>query len=277
MLIKLYYRSNGSHQQQPVPYFFLPAYPHSCKVIEFKKEEQIDWWKELDVQVNAYAMQHEDVTLDRIFIVSTHPHLVPPPILDGLPLNKELRNVMDIRYMRSDNQETPNGRDVFVPHVVRFHHDDYRAGSGGMSPNLNQTVVRRQYFLFAPCLGKWDDRRRRWPAKAFNLLRNVSDSIVINDNHKYDSKKFDLAMKTSDFCIILPGATTSSVECWKAIFAGCIPVVFLTNKQQLPYDTFLDWSRFSIVVLKDILNKRRDFQILLQRLQDIRNNPKMLV
>jgi hypothetical protein len=160
-------------------------------------------------------MKHAGVVLDRIFIVSTHAHLVPPPLVNGLPLNHELRNVMDIRYMRSDNQETPNGRDVFVPYEINLQH--YKEAS------LNQ--LKRQYFLFAPCLEKWDDRLRQWRVKAFNLLSNVSDSIVVDFD--YDSKKFDLAMKTSDFCIILPGDTTSTSKYLKAIYAGCIPVIFL--------------------------------------------------
>lgn len=164
--------------------------------------------------------------------------------------------------MRSDNQETPNGRDIFIPYVINFHQfkDD----------SLNQS--KRPNFLFAPCNEKWDDRVRKWRVKAFSLLKNVSDSIVLDSG--YDSKKFDIAMKTSDFCIILPGDTTSTSKCWKAIFSGCIPVLFLTNKQQLPYERFLDWSKFSIIVLKDILNQGNKFQLLLTRLQNIRNNPK---
>ena len=205
--------------------------------------------------------QEEDVVLDRIFIVSTHPHLIPPPIVNGLPINHELRNVIDIRYMRSDNQETPNGRDIFIPYGISFQ--QFRESS----PNQS----KRSYFLFALCNEKWDDRVRKWRVKAYSLLKNVSDSIVVDTD--YDSKKFDTAMKTSDFCIILPGDTTSTSKSWKAIFSGCIPVLFITNKQQLPFERFLDWSKFSIIVLKDILNQRNKFQLLLDKLYNIRNNP----
>ena len=210
--------------------------------MKLTNEKRFDWWRELDAEVGKVAIK-QDVILDRIFIISTHPHALPPPIVNGFPLHHDLRNVFDIRYVRSDNQETPNGRDIFVPHDINLKH--WQEGS--------LQLPRRPNFLFAPCLEKWDDRIRMWRVKAFNLLRNVPDSIVVN--YDYDSKKFETAMKTSDFCIILPGDTTSTSKYWKAIYAGCIPVLFMTNRQQLPFNNFLDWSKFSIIVLKDILNR----------------------
>mmetsp|Transcript_19111 Transcript_19111/g.27338 ORF Transcript_19111/g.27338 Transcript_19111/m.27338 type:complete len:549 (-) Transcript_19111:133-1779(-) len=250
-------------------YYFLPAYHFTCRIDEYKLSDRIQWWIDLDSELHGIILRAGEiegpfVTLDRIFMVSTHPHHVPPP--REIPMHFQYRNILDMRYFRSDNQESPNGRDVYIPYVVhaeRFHLN-----------NWNISLSPRPKFIFANCLAKSDEIVRNWRVKAYNLLSVhslvVNTSIVVS---KYTTEKeFDEALVLSDFCIIVPGDTTSTARLYKAIFSGCIPVIFVTNIQQLPFQNFVDWSTFSIIVLKDILNYPRKMDTLVKTLSLIRTD-----
>jgi hypothetical protein len=80
----------------------------------------------------------------------------------------------------------------------------------------------------------------------------------------------------SDFCAILPGDTTSTAKLYKAIFAGCIPIIFLSFPGELPFFHFIDWSKFSVIVAKDILNSAVSMNELLAYLQNIRKDQVLL-
>eukprot|EP00747_Dinoflagellata_sp_TGD_P152875 gnl/TRDRNA2_/TRDRNA2_177347_c0_seq1.p1 gnl/TRDRNA2_/TRDRNA2_177347_c0~~gnl/TRDRNA2_/TRDRNA2_177347_c0_seq1.p1 ORF type:complete len:463 (+),score=48.69 gnl/TRDRNA2_/TRDRNA2_177347_c0_seq1:54-1391(+) len=49
----------------------------------------------------------------------------------------------------------------------------------------------------------------------------------------------------SHFCLCPKGASSYTSRVFEALFAGCIPVI-LSDHMRLPFDTIVDWSKFSI-------------------------------
>ena len=89
---------------------------------------------------------------------------------------------------------------------------------------------------------------------------------------------FDDALRNSDFCFILPGDTPSTSILYKAVFAGCIPVIFVAfpeQSEQLPFYLLLNYSSFSIVVCKDVVFSDEAISSLLAQLNTI-NQDKVL-
>jgi len=245
---------------------FVPAYITSCRIYNMSRPAQIQWWVDLDAEINAFTvagLKGQIVPLDRIFIISTHPRNIPPTM--DFPLHFRFRNLLELRYLRSDNHDTQNGRDIFVPYVLDTSY---------YSLNYEMTLTQRSFFLFANCLPKLNDKLRDWRGKAYNILKahrllQSNNAIITRNISKLD---FDNALVTSDFCFCLPGDTSSSSTLYKAIFSGCIPVIFVSNKKQLPFQSFIHWSSFSFIVLKDILNYPLRMNLLIVELHTVRND-----
>ena len=91
-----------------------------------------------------------------------------------------------------------------------------------------------------------------------------------------DQLNLQALFSMSDFCVILPGDTSSSSKLYRAIFQGCIPVVFVSFYDQLPFSHFIDWSLFSVVLLKDVIYFEAALIELLQYLRLIRQNRSLL-
>jgi hypothetical protein len=255
-----------------ISFYFLPAYVSSCKVFMSNATAKLQWWMDLDQELSNYIMKSTGVILDRVFMVSTHPHDVAPN-KDEFNVNRhQLSNILDIRYLRSDNQETQNGRDVFIPYAV---------DASKHISSFEMTLTAREKFLFALCNEKYDEGVRLWRSKAYQLLKN--HSLLLSEPHSNSSNSiverslspadFTKALTHSDFCLILPGDTSSTGKLYKALFSGCIPVIFLSYRQQLPFQSFINWSAFSLVVLKEVINSPVKMTLLLQELLAIRSDP----
>lgn len=230
--------------------YFLPVHQPA----DWHPEES--WFFELDLEISKIAEKIVPATfaLDRVFVAATCPLAVRQTI------KAQLRNVDDIRMLRVDNDLTTNGRDIFVPYVVQRN-------------IWNSSIaLPKKYFMVAACreAGGFLDSIRAWRTKLFHQWQFVPHSIISNN---LPAAEFDKAFRSSDFCLIIPGDTSSTAKLYMAIFTGCVPVVFLSYKGQLPFSAFIDWSIFSILVLKDVINNKPAMKELLQHLHQIRRNP----
>lgn len=59
------------------------------------------------------------------------------------------------------------------------------------------------------------------------------------------SMRYSFLMGTSHFCLVPKGRGWWTVRLFETFYAGCIPVI-LSDDQELPFEDFLDWSRFSL-------------------------------
>jgi len=242
--------------------YFLPFYTRDC--FELEKRSHIPW-NGLEDFLKLYSNSDKEYVADKTFFSSTFPLDVPS--IEKLKKNRFLGN---IRALRVDNALTINGRDIIVP---------YYAKSVNFIPTISTSQFelyrngsQREKFLFAPCknaMGKMD-AFRRWREKAYMYLQNISNSIVTID---MTEPEFISAMKSSDFCFVFPGDTVSTAKLFKAIFAGCVPVVFISNRELLPFARLLFWERFSILVRKEDLSFKHRMDGLLQHLHQLRNSP----
>jgi hypothetical protein len=215
------------------------------------------FWVNVDKEITSFIANDAPRTfsLDRSFIVDVAIFKAPSPTIN------RYRNVQDVRYFRLDQSYSVNGRELYLPYTVLVekyntsldfaHHDEH--------------------FIFAPCnvaRDEQDNPTRNWRPRAYNLLKDVPHSIVTLDG--IPKADFNLAMRQSTFCFILPGDTPSTSKLYKAIFAGCIPVVFVSFYHQLPFSQVINWSAFAVVVLRDIINAKEDMEHLVHKLQAIR-------
>eukprot|EP00981_Chlorochromonas_danica_P001744 scaffold376_cov164-Ochromonas_danica.AAC.6 len=155
-------------------------------------------------------LSHEvDFTLDKTFCVTSFP-LETTPLHQ---LNWWLRYVQDIHHFRSDNMFTPNGRDVFVPYVVR------RPDNSSHLLSNNNLLDERKHVFMAPL------REAPSLAEPYRLFRSrlhshlqtlYLDKALISNNMTL--AEFDKGLETSLFCLILPGDTSSTAKLYKAIF-----------------------------------------------------------
>lgn len=56
---------------------------------------------------------------------------------------------------------------------------------------------------------------------------------------------YSLVLGQSQFCLCPKGASSYTSRVFEALFAGCVPVI-LSDAVRLPFDTIVDWSKFSI-------------------------------
>eukprot|EP00981_Chlorochromonas_danica_P016113 scaffold15735_cov308-Ochromonas_danica.AAC.1 len=116
---------------------------------------------------------------------------------------------------------TPNGRDVFIPYLTappaRFNDLMSNDDLLGRRKNVLMAPLRE-----SPGLG---EVRRLFRTRLYSYLQTLHlEKAVISNN--MTSLEFDEGMETSLFCLILPGDTPGTAKLYKAIFRGCIPVVF---------------------------------------------------
>ena len=135
--------------------------------------------------------------------------------------------------------------------------------------------MKRKYFIFAACKkapGYLD--KRGWRNIDYDRFKNANESIITTE--KLSLVLFKEYMHTSDFCLIIPGDTYSTAKLYQAIFSGCIPIIFLTYTRHLPYYRFIDWKKFSILIIKEKLNYENEINQLIKILYSIRNSNKLI-
>jgi hypothetical protein len=227
-----------------------------------------EFWAKIEEKVTDFIEKSAPprFSLDNSFVVSTNIFRAPyPHILFD-------RNLQDIRFLRLDQIYPVNGREIFVPYAidarkfppkpVLLHHN------GSSSPTA---FVEKKYFIFAPCNEAPDEghnRIRNWKPRAFPLLKNVEDSVIV----KNQTSHFNFVMKNSVFCLIFPGDTPSTSKIYKSIFSGCIPVVFVAHMAQLPFHTVLNWFTFSVVVIREVIHSQEEMDKVIHRLRILRED-----
>eukprot|EP00981_Chlorochromonas_danica_P006271 scaffold1345_cov173-Ochromonas_danica.AAC.10 len=202
-----------------------------------------------------------DFTLDKTFCIDPHP-------METLALQQLtfLRYVEDIHHFRSDYMLTPNGRDVFIPYVV-VPPDNSR----NLTSN-HDMFLHRKYVLMAPLREAGTaENYRYYRTRLYSHLQTLHLEKAFISNNK-DATDFDKNMGKSLFCLILPGDTPSTVELYKAIFRGCIPVIFVSFPAQLPFYQFVDWYSFSLIFYKDDINHPRKIDRIVETMYNMSRN-----
>ena len=180
-----------------------------------------------------------------------------------------IRNLQDIRHLRSDAEYSYNNRAIYIP---------YLANKLEYINQFNQTdFSKRKYFLVALCspAASQDYRYRMniyniWKNHTLNINNQSIIELKMNGNDFYNS------YFNSDYCIIIPGDTTSTLKLYKAIFSGCIPIIFISFYESLPFYNYINYSLFSIIIIKDIINNNNLMNELLLLMHNIRNNETLL-
>lgn len=242
------------------------------------KEMLGDWWHRLDDDLRRIIASQTipGFVLDHTFVVASFPGQTRPVQI----IHAALRNVRDMRFFRSDNDMTPNGRDVFIPYAVIRR--KYQPNNSDVTDIAS--LGKRQHFLTAVCreAAGGGEILRQWRTTLYQLLMQsrqtdiISSSIVAKD---LSPDKFNDALLTSDFCFVIPGDTPSTSKLYKALFSGCIPVIFVSFPTQLPFHSLVDWSLFSVIVYKDILrmpDSAARIDNLLSLLRRIREDEEVL-
>jgi len=91
-----------------------------------------------------------------------------------------------------------------------------------------------------PWVGGIDARQKVLALKEFD---ETGDELVFGDNKTHDI--MHSAYGNSRFCFVPRGKSGWSLRLFEAIFAGCVPVM-LSDKWELPFEDFLDVTRFVI-------------------------------
>mmetsp|Transcript_12880 Transcript_12880/g.19365 ORF Transcript_12880/g.19365 Transcript_12880/m.19365 type:complete len:396 (+) Transcript_12880:96-1283(+) len=254
-------RKYAVHNSTKCGLYYLPFYIRDC--YESEKRSNIPWNGREDF-LKSYINSDNEYSSDKTFYSATFPLDVP-----NIEKMKKSRFLVNLRSLRVDNALTINGRDVMVPYYVKS--SNFVPSILSSEFEMYRNGSKREKFLFAPCKNAMAkmDASRRWREKAYEYLQNTSNSIVTLD---MTEPEFIAAMKSSDFCFVFPGDTVSTAKLFKAIFAGCVPVVFISSRELLPFARFLYWERFSILVRKEDLGFKRRMDELLQHLQRLRES-----
>lgn len=139
--------------------------------------------------------------------------------------------------------------------------------------NIN---IRKYEFLFS-FLG--NDRPPNGYRSLFRKsLTNYINTPNKNENFFFPSKFIDyasfiLTFASSEFCIFLPGDTSSSSKLFKFIAIGCIPVI-ISDNLLLPYEKYIDYSQISIRFPESIVN---NIDYLFSSLKSIKEEKKNLM
>ena len=247
--------------------YFVPAYPSVC--IQRRK---IGWYDKVHhffsgtadykpfwIDLDQTLAQFQNVSNEKSFILAPHPHHVP----SGVNIDKKLRQVLDVRYGRLDSSLTPNGKDIFVPYKVSRNASE-------IIFSFESIADQRKFSVYSPCkpAGGGNDDVRNWRTKVYNYLNTYPEMLAVNT---FD-KDFDSHLVSSDFCFILPGDTASTSKLYKAMFAGCIPVIFYTYMEDLPFFDIVDWKKLAVLVSKHVINIPTEFHKFLNEIQILRKS-----
>jgi hypothetical protein len=168
--------------------------PTSGSVKEYNNGE---FWTALDRELQSIISKNKvsNVFLDHSFIVATFPGNTRP--IQWISLIH--RNVRDLRFFRSDNDMTPNGRDIFIPYSVNRKHYS--------STNSTKSRSRKNFFMMIgrEAAGK-GDAIRLWRTNLYNQVKNSKNALVAVN---LSSELFAQGLLESDFCFVIPGGECS--------------------------------------------------------------------
>ena len=309
-----YLRTVHEKHKHKAEIYFLPLF------LPKHYSSNLSFWSELDTELYEIVRNSniKYFSLDLCFMSVTHPlgflHFPPHP---------RIRNLQDLRMLRSDTEYTTNGRDIFIPYIDNKNY--WSNLINNIIKKNNEKYEKRMYFLFADCTKAVTKNEYRYKNQFLNywnnylqlnntniiINSNINSSfnsnvnsnenlnlnqnfnenikndiknninklkyIIINNNNTIKSNIYDNILINSDFCLIFPGDTASTANLYKAIFAGCIPIVFVSNYQSLPFYYYINYNIFSIIILKDIINNNNNINELIKYILNIYNNKQLLL
>jgi len=237
--------------------FFVPQLMVQCHLNRTDYDVS-DVFRSLNRVISTFA-NSTNFILDRTVMAVPHPFLART--LRNSNEFRKLRNVLDIRFLRVDNDLTPNGRDIFIPYDVHVH-------------KKAEEISLRPLFVFAPCRERAMDPRK-WRSTLYSQWKDLPDSLIANNS--LTPAAFSQGMASSDFCAVVPGDTSSSSKLYKAIFQNCIPVIFVSYPHQLPFARQLNWTSFSFIFYKDAILQAFEMQRIADLLQSVRKNAPLML
>lgn len=261
---------NGSEAEL----FFFPIDVLSCQRDAPATKVNLAFWYEADYILGNLSTRFNSFSLDKVFVSATHPGFVRRMTI----MDPEVRNIHDIRFLRSDHLHTPNARDVLIPLVVNRSLVERRYTKSSYAEGLDG---RRRFLFFLPAPPATMDDPRQWNKRLLDEVSKSSNYYVPPARTPGQSKTESLmmvygGMQSSDFCFVLPEHTSSAAHLYSYLFTGCIPVIFVSFRGQLPFDGLIQWNKFSFVVLKDILLRPSLLRALLEELRGFRRDPARL-
>lgn len=216
-----------------------------------------DTWIQLDTAIgNMRKMMN--MTLNHGFIAGcSHPNTLVA-LRSFYPL---VRNVADLFILRVDGDNTlSNGRNIYIPYIVNVDMQDYHSYD-----------EERKYLIMAACRETLFHKDNRfWRSLLYKQWHELAPKSNISTLLNHD--EFDSVLANSEFCVVTPGDTTSSSKLYKALFYGCIPIIFISHYAQLPFYKFIRWSSFSIIVYKDVIYNDQMMMKLLHHVVMLRQN-----
>ena len=246
---------------------FVPAYANYCTFRRPKCHNQTNvcdsqWWYGLNEQV---AKAHQsNIPSNRLFGACTYPGMTPrrsacawkPNDIERPGLYHRMTQLMHMQWLRVDKDVPFASREVVVPYVV----------NASLVP---LSLEPRMHLLFVAS--------RNSPGRLG--MRKISHqmleypNVVGGDNVK--SSAFDTFAATSEFCLVVPGDTTSTSRLSKFIFAGCVPVVVTHSPTLLPFSNILNWSSFCVLADTSELVTNQSQAALYQRILEVRDKERL--
>lgn len=214
-------------------------------------------WVKIDGSITQMRKLMKITTSHGFMAGATHPNT----LVALRSFYSQVRNIADLFVFRVDGENTLNyGRNIYVPYVINIDMQDFASYD-----------EERKYLIMAACRETMFHKDNRiWRSRLYERWHNVAPKSNISLLLNHD--EFDDVLANSEFCAILPGDTASTSKLYKALFLGCIPVIFVSYFGQLPFHKFLKWSDFAIIVYKDILYNFHKMDALLNHIIMVRQN-----
>ena len=271
--------------------YFLPAFPSQCVNTKWDQWNRIQewihsfsyqkyvgntcyqehWWSDLNKKLQELIEKSEGA-LDpaHIFMASTFPHHVPkehvwadnerasflsPKIGQG-----SYSHLLEISYLRVDSANAINMRQIIVPYVIS--RNAYKAGRNELRTHLFFVSTRE-------AAGHNDENHLRTRAKYFLS----KDGVVGGSSLK--STDFTGLARTSTFCAVVPGDTSSTSRLSKFVFTGCVPVIFCPSIFSLPFARFVNWPEFALIYPSSSLLVEKSMDRIYDNLLSLQNTTKL--
>lgn len=246
---------------------FVPAYPNFClfqrpTCHNHTNHCDSQWWYGLNEQV---AKAHQsNIPSNRLFGACTYPGMSPR--FSACKDNHErpglfhrMTQLLHMQWLRVTKDVPFASREVVVPYVV----------NASLVPF---SLEPRMHLLFVPSRnspGRAGTSFMRW----FSHQLLEYPNVVGGDN--LTSSAFDTFAATSEFCLVVPGDTTSTSRLSKFIFAGCVPVVVTPSPTLLPFSNILNWSSFCVLADTSELVTNQSRAALYQRILEVRDQERL--
>ena len=251
---------------------FVPAYTNFClfRLSRCHNHTNCDsqWWFGLNEQV---AKAHQSsIPSNRLFGASTYPLMSPRRSAcadnhERPGLFHQMTQLVHMQWLRVDKDLPFASREVVVPYVVN-------------ASRVPFSLEPRTHLLFVASRDS-PGIIRTGRAAGTGFMRKLSHQMLEYPNvvggNKLNSSAFDTFAATSEFCLVVPGDTTSTSRLSKFIFAGCVPVVVTPSPTLLPFSNILNWSSFCVLADTSELVTNQSRAALYQRILEVRDEERL--